>query len=152
MTTCRYINRSQSNFKFEYIGEFDTEFKTFLEYESGAQVGSIGRKKQRSKISCYCPFNWVTATNLEIYRISSIVSEADLRFTGMVHRMLVLSVSVGHWHLQSTLLVVKFWTFLLLVNKLLRIIHPQRRDHSSVDLIYLSVWMSSTHFWRHCPF
>jgi hypothetical protein len=56
MTTCRYINRGQTNFEFEYIGEFETEFKTFLEYESGAQVGSIGRKKHRAKISCYCPF------------------------------------------------------------------------------------------------
>jgi hypothetical protein len=49
MTTCRYINSGQSNFKFEYIGEFETEFKTFLEYESGPQVGSIGRKKAEGK-------------------------------------------------------------------------------------------------------
>jgi hypothetical protein len=51
MTTCRYINSGQSNFEFDYIGEFKTEFKTILEYESGAQVGSIGRKKQKAKIS-----------------------------------------------------------------------------------------------------
>jgi hypothetical protein len=56
MTTCRYINSGQSNFELEYIGEFETEFKTILEYESGGQVGSICRKKQRAKISCYCPF------------------------------------------------------------------------------------------------
>jgi hypothetical protein len=56
MTTCRYINSGQSNFEFEYIGEFETELKPILEYESGAQVGSIGRKNQRAKISCYCPF------------------------------------------------------------------------------------------------
>ncbi len=56
MTACRYINSDQSNFEFEYIGEFETKFKTFLEYESGAQVGSIGRKKQRTKMLCYCPF------------------------------------------------------------------------------------------------
>jgi hypothetical protein len=55
MTTCRCINSGQSNFEFEYIGEFDTEYKAFLEYESGAQVASIGRKKQRAKVSCYCP-------------------------------------------------------------------------------------------------
>jgi hypothetical protein len=54
--TCRYINSGYSNFDFEYIGEFETEFNKFLEYESGAQVGSIDRKKQRAKISCYCPF------------------------------------------------------------------------------------------------
>jgi hypothetical protein len=49
MTTCRYINSGQSNFKFEYFGKFETEFKKILEYESGAQVVSIGRKKQRAK-------------------------------------------------------------------------------------------------------
>jgi hypothetical protein len=56
MRTCRYINSGQSNFEFEYIGESETKFKTILEYESGPQVGSIGRKKQRAKISCYCSF------------------------------------------------------------------------------------------------
>jgi hypothetical protein len=53
MMTCRYINSGQSNFEFEYFGEFETELKKFLECESGAQVGSIDRKKQRAKISCY---------------------------------------------------------------------------------------------------
>jgi hypothetical protein len=57
VTTCRYINSSKSNFEFEYIGEFKTEFLKFLEYESGAQVGSNNRKKQRAKFSCYYPFN-----------------------------------------------------------------------------------------------
>jgi hypothetical protein len=36
MMTGRYINSGQSNFEFEYVGEFETEFETFLEYESGA--------------------------------------------------------------------------------------------------------------------
>jgi hypothetical protein len=58
MTTCRYINSGQSNFEYEYVGEFDAEYKTFLEYESEAQVALIGRKKQRAKISCYCPFKY----------------------------------------------------------------------------------------------
>ncbi len=64
MTTCRYINSGQSNFEYEYIGEFETEFKNILGHESGAQVCSFDGKKQRSKISCYCPFNgkfWLTA-------------------------------------------------------------------------------------------
>jgi hypothetical protein len=60
MMICHYINSGQSNFEFEYIGEFETEFNTFLEYESGAQVGSIDRKKQRAKISCHCPFKYDT--------------------------------------------------------------------------------------------
>jgi hypothetical protein len=54
--TTRYINSSQSNFEFEYLGEFETEFENILEYKSGAQVCSFDGKKQRAKISCYCPF------------------------------------------------------------------------------------------------
>ncbi len=57
--TCRCINSGQSNFEFEYIGKFETEFNKFLEYESGAQVDLIDRKKLRAKISCYCPFKMV---------------------------------------------------------------------------------------------
>jgi hypothetical protein len=56
MTTCRYINSGQSNFEFEYLGEFETEFENILGYKSGAQVCSFDGKKQRAKISCYCPF------------------------------------------------------------------------------------------------
>jgi hypothetical protein len=65
MTTCRYINSGQSNFEFEYISEFETEFNKFLEYESGAQVGSIDRKKQRAKISCYYSFNIKSCTAVD---------------------------------------------------------------------------------------
>jgi hypothetical protein len=58
MTTFRYIfNSGQSNFEYEYLGKFETEFKNILGHESGAQVCSFDGKKQRSKISCYCPFN-----------------------------------------------------------------------------------------------
>jgi hypothetical protein len=59
MTTCRYINSGQSNFEYEYLGEFKTEFKNILGHESGAQVCLFDGKKQRSKISCYCPFDVV---------------------------------------------------------------------------------------------
>ncbi len=55
MTTCLYINSGQSNFEFEYFGEFETEFKTILEYESGAQVGSIGRKSRGQKSRANVP-------------------------------------------------------------------------------------------------
>jgi hypothetical protein len=55
MTTCRYINSGQSNFEFEYLGEFETEFENSLGYKSRAQVCSFDGKKQRAKISCYCP-------------------------------------------------------------------------------------------------
>ncbi len=57
MTTCRYINSGQSNFKYAYLGEFETEFKNILGHEWGAQECSFDGKKQRSKNSCYCPFN-----------------------------------------------------------------------------------------------
>ncbi len=47
----------QSNFEFEYLGEFETEFENILGLDSGAQEGSIDeKKKHRSKISCYHPF------------------------------------------------------------------------------------------------
>ncbi len=59
MTTCRYINSGQSNFEYEYLGEFETEFKNNLGHELGAQVCSFDGKKQRSKISCYCPFKHI---------------------------------------------------------------------------------------------
>jgi hypothetical protein len=36
--TCRYINDGQSNFEFEYLSEFKTEFVNILGYESGAKV------------------------------------------------------------------------------------------------------------------
>jgi hypothetical protein len=66
MTTCRYINSGQSNFKFEYLGEIETEFENILGQESGGQVVSIHEKNQRSKISCYCPFK---ATNCKLPNI-----------------------------------------------------------------------------------
>jgi hypothetical protein len=47
MTICRYINSGQSNFKFEYLGEFESEFENILEHESGGQVVTIHEKNQR---------------------------------------------------------------------------------------------------------
>jgi hypothetical protein len=35
------IYSGQSNFEYEYLGEFETEFENILGYESGDQVGSI---------------------------------------------------------------------------------------------------------------
>ncbi len=43
-------------YKSEYLREFETEFKNILECESGAHMGSIIEKNQRSTISCYCTF------------------------------------------------------------------------------------------------
>ncbi len=51
-----YVYCGQSNFEFEYLGEFETEFENILGFKSGAQVCSFDGKKRRSKISCYCPF------------------------------------------------------------------------------------------------
>jgi hypothetical protein len=71
MTTCRYINSGQSNFDYEYLGKFETEFKNILGHESGAQVCSFDGKKQRSKISCYCPFKqnvWAMPKRIQKHR------------------------------------------------------------------------------------
>ncbi len=70
MTTCRYINSGQSNFKFEYLGEFETEFENVLRHESGVQVGSIHEKNQRWKISCYCPFKHFSYTVADIWYLN----------------------------------------------------------------------------------
>ncbi len=52
MTICRCNNSGQSNFEFEFLGEFENEFKNVLGYESGALVGPIDEKKnQRLKIN-----------------------------------------------------------------------------------------------------
>jgi hypothetical protein len=58
--TCRYINSGQSNFEFEYLSEFETEFVKLIGYKSGFQARSIDGKKQTSKISCHCPFKLPT--------------------------------------------------------------------------------------------
>jgi hypothetical protein len=55
MTTCRYINSGQSNLKFEYLGEFETEFDNILGHESGAQVGSIHGKTRGQKSRATVP-------------------------------------------------------------------------------------------------
>ncbi len=77
--TRRYINSGQSNFKLEYIGEFETEFNKFIEYESGAQVGSTDRKKQRAKISCFVPLTSYKKINswllLNIQLVNAINSQ-----------------------------------------------------------------------------
>jgi hypothetical protein len=53
------VNDGQSNFEFEYMGEFETEFVYILGYESEAKVCYVDGKNQRSKISCFCPFKCV---------------------------------------------------------------------------------------------
>ncbi len=47
--TCRFKYNGQFNFKFEYLGEIETEFENVLVYESGAQVGSIDENTQSWK-------------------------------------------------------------------------------------------------------
>ncbi len=47
---------TQSDEKFEYLGEFDFIFETNLGYESGDRVGAFDEKKPKSKISCKCTF------------------------------------------------------------------------------------------------
>jgi hypothetical protein len=43
-------------FEFEYLREFETEFKNNLGYDSVVDIGWIHEKNQRPEISCYCPF------------------------------------------------------------------------------------------------
>ncbi len=57
MTTCRYINSGQSNFEYEYLGEFETEFKNILEHESGAQVCSFDGKSRGKKSRATVPLS-----------------------------------------------------------------------------------------------
>jgi hypothetical protein len=57
MMTCHYINSSQSNFKFEYLGEFGTEIENILGHESGAQVGSIHEKIRGQKSHATVPLS-----------------------------------------------------------------------------------------------
>ncbi len=45
MTTYRYINSGQSNFEFEYLGEFEN----ILEYKLGAHACSFDGKKTEGK-------------------------------------------------------------------------------------------------------
>jgi hypothetical protein len=57
---------SQSNFEFEYLGEFITDLENILGYESRAQMGLIDEKNQRSKISCFCPFKQQLTDNQKL--------------------------------------------------------------------------------------
>jgi hypothetical protein len=45
--------RPRGTFEFEYLCEFETELENNLGYDSGVHNS---HKKQRLKISCYCPF------------------------------------------------------------------------------------------------
>ncbi len=42
-----WVDSGQSNFKFEYLGEFETEFENILGHESEGQVVLIREKNQR---------------------------------------------------------------------------------------------------------
>jgi hypothetical protein len=50
----RCILQRWYTYKSEYLCEFETEFENILRCESGAHMGSIIEKIQRSMISCYC--------------------------------------------------------------------------------------------------
>ena len=53
-----YTAESQAvNFKFEYLGEFETEFENILGYESGAKVGVIDEKISGQKSRATVPLN-----------------------------------------------------------------------------------------------
>ncbi len=48
---------AQNEFRIRKLGEYEIEFENDLGYETGDQMGSIGEKNQRTKISRYCPFD-----------------------------------------------------------------------------------------------
>jgi hypothetical protein len=54
----RGIKPRETTFKNEYFSEFEKKFKNILGCEFGDYMESIRGKNQRSKISCYCPFNF----------------------------------------------------------------------------------------------
>jgi hypothetical protein len=62
---------TQSDEKFEYLGEFDFIFETNLGYESGNRVGAFDEKKQKSKISCKCTFKETVSPDIGLYLIGS---------------------------------------------------------------------------------
>jgi hypothetical protein len=49
--TCPYFNSVVSNFKFKYLGEFETNFNNIFGHESRAKVGLIDGKN-RDRKSC----------------------------------------------------------------------------------------------------
>ncbi len=52
------IYSGQSNFKYEYLGEFETEFENILGYESGDQLGSVDEKYQWYKSLATVPLRF----------------------------------------------------------------------------------------------
>jgi hypothetical protein len=47
---------AESIFKVDFLREYESIFETALAHESVGPMGTVWRKNQRSKISCYCPF------------------------------------------------------------------------------------------------
>ncbi len=52
----RCILQRLYTYKTEYLCKFKTEFENILQCKSGAYMGPIHEKNQRSTISCYCTF------------------------------------------------------------------------------------------------
>ncbi len=67
-------SQRRMSFKFEYLGNFETEFKNNLGYKTGAQMGSIDEKSQRTKISCYYPFKSFFTYLMTIWEDSQLPS------------------------------------------------------------------------------
>jgi hypothetical protein len=49
----------KTTLKFEYLREFEPEFKNVSGYELGTDLGSIHEKNQGPKISFYCTFKFM---------------------------------------------------------------------------------------------
>jgi hypothetical protein len=62
----------RTTLKFEYLREFEPEFKNILGYELGAHMGSIHEKSQGPKILCYCTFNVLLSQDRRIYYVCTL--------------------------------------------------------------------------------
>jgi hypothetical protein len=80
MTTCRYINSGQSNFKFEYLGEIKTEFENILGHESGGQVVLIHEKTRGQKSRATVPLNGQSSRILIEFFASTTWDRFDMSF------------------------------------------------------------------------
>jgi hypothetical protein len=92
--TCCCTN---SSFDFEYLREFEIEFKNILGYEDGVQIGSINGKIQRLKLSHYCSFkvNTVeksTSIFTDLYEFRGVCS-TDIRLDTSTNGLKQVSTS-----------------------------------------------------------
>jgi hypothetical protein len=96
-----------TNFKFEYLGEFEMEIKNILGLESRALMGLIHEKKQRRKISCYCTFKLsFNKSNFASLLLAEINQIRKITYDLMGHKVIsseniVLSLFISFFSLHT---------------------------------------------------